>query len=47
LAKIILVKRKNRYDEIISGNPSQETFRKGWYNRLRALATEAGVESPV
>jgi lysozyme family protein len=46
-ARFLLVKRKNRYDEIISGNSSQETFRKGWYNRLRGLASEAGVESTV
>jgi lysozyme family protein len=46
-AKFILVKRKNYYDDIISSNPSQEKFRTGWYNRLRALAAEAGVQSPV
>jgi lysozyme family protein len=47
LAKFVLVKRKNYYDDIISSNPSQEKFRTGWYNRLRALAAEAGVQSPI
>jgi lysozyme family protein len=47
LARFILVKRKNYYDDIISSNPSQEKFRTGWYNRLRALAAETGVQSPV
>jgi lysozyme family protein len=30
-------KRKKRYDTIIANNPSQEVFRKGWYNRLNAI----------
>ncbi|MDR1515665.1 MAG: N-acetylmuramidase [Synergistaceae bacterium] len=47
LAQIVLVKRKNYYDDIISSNPSQATFKNGWYNRLKALAAEAGVKSPV
>ena len=30
-------KRKQRYDNIITNNPSQECFRNGWYNRLNAI----------
>ncbi|GHV50481.1 hypothetical protein FACS1894216_02760 [Synergistales bacterium] len=44
---MFLVKRKNRCDGIIARKPSQEKFRKGWYNRLKALAEAAGVKSPV
>ena len=47
LAQMILTKRKNYYDDIISSKPSQSKFRNGWYNRLKALAAAAGVESPV
>jgi lysozyme family protein len=46
-ARFILVKRKNYYDGIIASNPSQAKFRNGWYNRLDALAREAGVLSPI
>jgi lysozyme family protein len=46
-AQMTLVKRKNYYDDIISANPSQAAFKNGWYNRLKALAAEAGVQSPV
>ena len=45
-ARFILLKRKNYYDGIISSQPSQAKFRDGWHNRLRALAAEAGVQSP-
>ncbi|MDR1943393.1 MAG: hypothetical protein LBQ19_01075 [Synergistaceae bacterium] len=47
IAATLLVKRKNFYDDIISSNPSQAKFKNGWYNRLKALAAEAGVQSPV
>jgi lysozyme family protein len=47
LAEFILAERKDYYDGIIAGNPSQAKFRNGWYNRLRALAAEAGIKSPV
>ena len=30
-------KRKQHYDNIIAANPSQEVYRKGWYNRLNAI----------
>jgi lysozyme family protein len=46
-ARFILIERKNYYDGIISSKPSQAKFRNGWYNRLRALASAAGVISPV
>ncbi len=39
--------RKDYFDRIIEGNPSQDTFRNGWYNRLRMLAKACGVASPV
>jgi len=39
--------RKDYFDRIIAANPSQDCFRKGWYNRLKMLAKEAGVASPV
>jgi hypothetical protein len=47
LTRQLLVKRKDYYDDIIRRNSSQETFRNGWYNRLRSLASTAGVQSPV
>jgi lysozyme family protein len=47
LPSLILAKRKNYYDDIIRSNPTQRKFRTGWYNRLKALAAEAGVQSPV
>jgi len=33
-----LAARKNRYDEIVAANPSQQKFYKGWMNRTGALA---------
>ena len=30
--------RENNYIRIISNDPTQKRFQKGWYNRLRALA---------
>jgi hypothetical protein len=47
LARFVLVKRKNRFDEIIAADKSQGKFKDGWYSRLKALAAEAGVPSPV
>jgi hypothetical protein len=47
LARLVLVKRRNRYDGIISSSPSQAKFRNGWYNRLNALADECGVLRPA
>jgi lysozyme family protein len=47
LAELVLSKRKDYYGAIITAKPSQEKFRKGWYNRIKALAAEAGVGSPV
>jgi hypothetical protein len=44
---MFLAKRKNRYDDIITKKPSQEKYRKGWYNRLRLLAAAAGIKSPI
>ena len=46
LAQMILTKRKNYYDNIISSKPSQEKYRNGWYNRLKALATTTGIANP-
>jgi lysozyme family protein len=47
-AAALLRERKAYYDGIISRNPSQAKFKKGWYdNRLVKLAALAGVESPV
>lgn len=45
--RLFLVKRKDYFDAIIARDKSQEVFRNGWYNRLRRLAKEAGVASPV
>jgi hypothetical protein len=42
-AESVLAKRKNYYD----GLATISTFRTGWYSRLKALAKEAGVQSPV
>lgn len=47
LAEQLCAWRKDYYERIIRNNPSQEAFRKGWFNRLRALAHKAGVKSPV
>ncbi len=46
-ARMFLRWRKDYFDRIIAANPSQDCFRKGWYNRLKMLAKEAGVASPV
>jgi lysozyme family protein len=46
-AQELLVLRKKYYDEIITRDSSQERNKNGWYNRIRALATAAGVKSPV
>lgn len=46
-AYMFLYWRKDYFDRIIAKNSSQEVFRNGWYNRLRMLAKECGVESPV
>lgn len=47
LAERVCYYRKDYYDRIIRSKPSQEVFRKGWFNRLKALAETAGVKSPV
>lgn len=47
LAQEIVYERKAYFDKIIVKDPSQEDFRKGWYNRLRDMAALAGVKSPV
>lgn len=47
LCEIILQKRKEFYDSIIRNNPSQIRFKNGWYNRLRNLAKDNGLTSPV
>ena len=47
LAEQICYYRRDYYDRIIVASPSQEVFRRGWYNRLSALAAAAGVKSPV
>ena len=44
LAKMILIKRKAYYDDIIASKPSQAKFRRGWYNRLNNLAKDSGLE---
>ncbi|GHV36377.1 hypothetical protein FACS1894187_10880 [Synergistales bacterium] len=43
----LLRQRKDYYDRIIKKTPSQARFKNGWYNRIRELATVAGVKSPV
>ena len=35
--------RKKYYEQIIARSPSQAVFRTGWFNRVNALAKEAGV----
>jgi lysozyme family protein len=45
--RLLLDERKKYYDGIIADKPSQMKFRKGWYNRLKALAAVAGAQSPV
>ena len=44
LSKMLLIKRLNYYDKIVSARPSQKVFLKGWCNRTRALAKAAGVK---
>jgi Putative secretion activating protein len=39
--------RKDYFDRIIAADSSQAVFRNGWYNRLKMLAKECDVESPV
>ena len=39
----IIQKRVNRYKEIIEKDPSQECFRKGWYNRVKDLCDYCNV----
>jgi hypothetical protein len=46
-SRLFIVKRKDYYDGLIASKPAMSTFKNGWYNRLRALAVEAGVPSPV
>lgn len=43
-ASIYLLRRKKFYDGIISNNPSQRVFLKGWYNRLNFIADNIGVD---
>lgn len=47
LADRILAQRAVYYRRIIENHPSQEKFRRGWFNRLRRLAREMDVKSPV
>lgn len=35
--------RGNNYNDIIKRRPSQKVFRKGWFNRLNALADEVNL----
>lgn len=44
LAKMILIKRKSYYDDIIASKPAQAKFRRGWYNRLNNLAKDCGID---
>ena len=44
LAKMILIKRKSYYDDIIANKPSQAKFRRGWYNRINNLAKDCGID---
>jgi lysozyme family protein len=39
--------RKKFYDDIIAKNPSQAVFKKGWYNRLKKIASEVGLNFEV
>ena len=43
LAKAIYNQRKKYYEKLITRNPSQEKFRKGWFKRADEMAREAGV----
>ena len=47
LAQAIADQRKIYYDNIVSKNASQKANLSGWYNRLRDMAVECGVKSPV
>ena len=42
--KMILIKRKSYYDDIIANKPSQAKFRRGWYNRINNLAKDCDIE---
>ncbi len=42
--KMILIKRKSYYDDIIANKPSQAKFRRGWYNRINNLAKDCGID---
>jgi lysozyme family protein len=46
-ARELIKGRVEKCNRIIKARPASEAFRKGWYNRVRALAAEAGVPSPV
>lgn len=39
--------RKERYDEIITNNPSQEKFRRSWYGRLKDLVAAHKQNTPA
>lgn len=43
LSKMLLTKRLNFYDAIITARPNQKRFRDGWRNRTFALAKECGI----
>ena len=43
LAKMLLIKRLNFYNDIVKNNPSQKVFLKGWQNRTYSLASTCGV----
>jgi lysozyme family protein len=45
--KMILIKRKSYYDDIIANKPSQAKFRRGWYNRINNLAKDCGIDFKV
>lgn len=47
LAERIVFQRAAYYGRIVRNRPSQEKFRRGWFNRLRRLAREAGVRPPA
>jgi len=44
LARMILIKRKAYYDDIIANKPSQAKFRRGWYNRINNLAKDCCID---
>lgn len=43
LAKMLLIKRLNFYDNIVTARPTQAKFLKGWTRRTQELATAANV----